>query len=119
MFLPANQFGFDAPPLAPFLGLLDRATHGRNQLLRPVLEHIVGRPGLETLDGRVFSDCPGNEQKRCFGAFRSRGPQGCQAVVRRQQIICQDDVELLGRQSPFKGGAAFCQDQLDREPFLR
>jgi len=116
--LPTNQFGFGAPSLTPLFRLLNGAPHSRNQMLRPVLKHIVRRAGLEALDGRVFTNGPGNQQKRGFGTFLLRRPQRRQAVVRRQQIIRQNEIKPLRGQSLFKGRTAFGQDYLDLIPLL-
>ena len=82
-----------------------------------MLQYVIRRARLETFNGGLFADRSGNQQERCFRAFLLRRTQGFQAVVRRQRIICQNDVELLRPQSGLKTSAAFDQDHFDLKSF--
>src|SRR5215471_1697698 len=63
VFFPPDQFGFCPAALLAFFRLLCCSLDGWNQSLRPMLEHIIGCSALETFDGRLFADRPGDEQK--------------------------------------------------------
>ena len=78
-----------------------------------MLEHIIGRPASETLNGGLLSNRARDQQKRRFGAFGACHPQRFEAVVGGKQIVCQDEIELLRSQSGFKSRTVVSQDDFD------
>ena len=67
----------------------DRAACGGGQ---PVLQHVVGRPVPERLDGQLLAEGAGQEDERHARLPLPRQPQGGRPVERRQQVVGQDHV---------------------------
>ena len=45
---------------------------GRPQPLEPILDHVISRPFLETINGRLFAQCAGNKNERDLRAGAAR-----------------------------------------------
>jgi len=96
-----------------FLDFAHGPLHRRSQSGQPLLQHVVGGPLMQGLDGGLFPKCAGDEDERDFGAFLLNGCQGSETIVGWQRVIGQDQIRRaiaeLGQEIGF-GRDALCHE---------
>ena len=80
---------------------LTRGPDGGLQAGDPFLQHVVRGAGLDDVGGGLFVERPGHDDERRPGSHLSGELQGGQAVVARQVVVGQDQVERKSPQRPF------------------
>ncbi len=106
------------PSLVPLAGLGQGPPDGRREAVDPVLEHVVGRPLLEALDGDLLAHHPRDEQEGGVGSVVPGDLQSREAVEAGQGVIGQDQVVAAGLEGVEELGPAVDPVDLDVEPVL-
>jgi hypothetical protein len=91
-FIGQAQLFIGIAPLLQQLALGECVAHGGAQPGKSILQQIVGRAFAHRLDGGVFADRAGDENKGCFRVSTAEQFEGKQAGKLGQVVIGEHDV---------------------------
>ena len=85
--------GLRLPAFLPLRGFDQRPQYGRDQPVRSLLEHVIGRATEQAVHRLLLAQRPGDQDERDIGLFRSSQCQRCQAIVIGQAVVREDQVK--------------------------
>src|SRR6185503_2732971 len=87
---------------APCVRFLDRPQYGRHEAFEPAFEQVVGRTDVQAFHRLLFDHRAGDEDHGYVRLRRLRLLQRGDAVVARQVVVRDDEIEGLCREGGFE-----------------